>query len=333
MRRSTIALVCALGLSISCGEGGTGPAQRGDVEIALAFTGLRPLDPAREGSYQAWVLSSDTTSAGRFVPTRDGLATVVSPIRNPSRLMITVELPGDSDDRPSVHELLAGEFIGGSATLGIVRSVTGVSELETDPGHHALFTPSNNPELSFPSLEDAGLWVFAPVPSSTKHNNSRLKLSPLRAGWIYEGWIVHDYATATECWISYGKFLPDGFRDVNTRDDTGLGPFSGQEDFVNADPSTDMPGDDWVSNIHDLPVPCGLALPFDLNGNAERGVPSRWTHVITIEPRANKGETLLSERPFLMQPYRNPLGQGPPNEGRVIEYHPEFVPTGTATIR
>ncbi len=40
----------------------------------------------------------------------------------------------------------------------------------------------------------------------------------------------------------------------------------------------------------------------------------------------------MTERPFLVQPYRNPFGEGPPNEGRVVEYHPELVPTGTATI-
>ncbi len=328
-------MLCALAPAVSCGGGGTEPGELGGVTVQLQLSGLRVLDPGSEGSYQAWVIGSggNAISAGRFVPGGNGAATVVSPIENPASLLITVEPPGDVDNQPSVAELLAGSFQSGTAELSIVRSVTGVSELEANPGHHALFTPSNNPELSFPSYEDAGLWVFAPVPSSTKHNSHYLKLSPLRAGWIYEGWIVYDYGTASECWISYGKFLSDGFRDVRMRDDTGLGVFSGQQDYVNADNTVDMPGDDWVANIHNLPVPCGLTLPFDLNGNAERGIASRWTHVITIEPRSDKGEPLLAERPFLLQPYRNPLGQGPPNEGRVVEYHPEFVPRGTATIR
>ncbi len=324
---------------LACADG-TAEPQPGDIAVRVELVGLRALDASTEGSYEAWTFSPDgmAFSAGRFVPTGNAV-TVRSRIANPARFSITVEPPGDNDDRPSIHDLLGGEFVGGSATLTIVRSVTGVDDLEADPGHHALFTPSNNPDLSFPSIEDAGLWVFAPVPSQTKHNSHFLRLTPLRAGWIYEGWIVYDYGTATECWISYGKFLPDGFREVNTRDDTGLGIFSGQVDYVNAMPvDVDMPGDDWVSNIHGMPVPCGLTLPFDLNGQradeppAFEEIPSRWTHVITIEPIFDRGEDLLAERPFVMQPYRNPFGQGPPNEGREVEYHPEFVPGGTATI-
>ena len=322
--------------AISCGDGGTGPAEPGEVAVAFQFMGLRALEPATEGSYEAWVLEPDGTahSAGRFTLGAGGAVTVTSPIKNPSKIVVTIEPPGDTDDQPSVYELLGGAVEGGSAVLSIVRYVTGVSELESDPGHHVLFTPSNNPELSFPSVEDAGIWVFATVPSATKHNKHFLQLTPLRSGWIYEGWIVYDYGTGGECWISYGKFLPDEFREANTRDDTGLGVFSGQEDYVNALTfDVDMPGDDWVANIHDMPVPCGLTLPFDLNGNANQGIPSRWTHVITIEPRFDRGEDPVTERPFLFQPYRNPLGEGPPNEGRVVEYHPEFVPSGTATIR
>lgn len=314
---------------------GTGTAPRvGETAVRLELVGLRPLDAATEGSYAAWTVGADGTVffAGRFVPTEDPV-TVHSPIENPAALRITIEPPGDQDDAPSIHELLGGSFDGATANLSIVRSVTGVDELEADPGHHALFTPSNNPDLSFPSYEDAGIWVFAPVPSATKYNNHFLRLTPLRAGWIYEGWVVHDYGTPRECWISYGKFLPDGFREVNTRDDTGLGIFSGQFDYVNAMPvDVDMPGDDFVSNIHEKPVPCGLTLPFDLNGDAAQGIRSPWTHVITIEPTFDRGEEPLTEQPFLLQPYRNPFGEGPPNEGRVVEFYPELVPRGSATI-
>lgn len=81
-----------------------------------------------------------------------------------------------------------------------------------------------------------------------------------------------------------------------------------------------------------------LTLPFDLNGQRAdepplfQEIPSRWTHVITIEPMFDRGEDFLTDRPFPMQPYRNPYGQGPPNEGREVEYHSEFVPSGTATL-
>jgi hypothetical protein len=328
--------VLAIACTTACGgDGAAGPPEPGDTDIVLQLLGLQPLDQAVDGHYEAWAIGSDGTSrsAGHFVP-GTGSITVSSPIQNPAKLLITIEPPGDADGQPSASELLGGDFQGGTATLSIVRYVTGVSELEDEPGHHALFTPSNRFELGFPSIEDAGLWAFAPDPTKTTHRNYYLRLTPLRAGWTYEGWIVHEYGSPSECWVSYGKFLPDQFRLVNTRDDTGLGPFSGQVDYVNAMPiEVDMPGDDWVSNIHDMPVPCGLTLPFDLNGDAGAGIPSSWTHVITIEPMFNKGEPVLSERPFVLQPYRNPFGQGPPNEGRSVEYHPEFVPSGTATIQ
>ncbi len=76
-----------------------------------------------------------------------------------------------------------------------------------------------------------------------------------------------------------------------------------------------------------------MTLPFDLNGDADLGNPSRWTHVITIEPTFDLGEDRVPPRPFLLQPHRNAVGEGLPNEGRVVECHPEFVPSGTATIQ
>lgn len=329
-------MVVGVGILAFACDGDLGSLEFTTVRVNVAVTSLRPLDGQTEGAYEAWVIGSDGVprSMGRFIPPPDGKTTSLnSPIANPTELMITVEPPGDIDQTPSPSRLLGGRFSGGAAALSIVRYVTGVSELETDPGHHALFTPSNNPELSFPSFEDAGIWLFAPRPSETVHNSHFIWLTPLTAGWTYEGWIVQDYGTLDACWLSYGKFRPDEFRLVNTRDDTGLGIFSGQFDYENAMVETvDMPGDDWVANPHGVPIPCGLTLPLDLNGDAEQEIPSRWTHVISIEPLFDQGEDPLSPRPFGLQPYRNPFGDGAPNEGRVIEYHRELVPTGSAVL-
>jgi hypothetical protein len=306
------------------------------VDVDLALSGLRPVDPATEGTYEAWAIGSDGVirSAGRFVLPPDGRVTVRSPIENPEHFMLTVEPPGDVDEQPSPHKLLGGRFSGATAQLDVNRYVTAGIPLEPNPGSHVLFTPSDNGELGYPSYEDAGIWVFN-IKGDTADGSFYIKLTPLTAGWAYEGWAVRDYATDSAVWVSYGKFAPDHFRRVNRRDDTGLGPFSGQLDYRRAMPQEIVfPGDDWVANPYDLPVPGDLSLPFDLNGNFAEGSPSRWTHVITIEPWGpqREPEMPVDARPFLLQPYRNAIGEAPWDEPRVIEYHAELLPRGTATI-
>ncbi|MGH7698957.1 MAG: anti-sigma factor [Gemmatimonadales bacterium] len=308
----------------------------GATQVALALSGLRALDRASEGTYEAWAVGSDgsITSAGRFDWTLDGQTVVTSPIRNPTDFMITVEPPGDDDAHPSPHKLLGGAFVDGVAVLDVNRYVTAGIPLEPKPGTHVLFTPSDNAELGYPSYEDAGIWVFN-IGEDQEDGSFFITLTPLTAGWTYEGWVVRDYNTAGAVWVSYGKFAPDNFRRVNRRDDTGLGPYSGQIDYRYVMPQEIvMPGDDWLANPQSLPVPGGLTLPFDLNGNAAQGAPSRWTHVITIEPwgRNREPEMPYDARPFLLQPYRNPIGEGGPEVPRVIEFYPGALPRGTATL-
>lgn len=323
----------------ACGESGVGPPVTGDVDVLLEFTGLRALDPASEGTYEGWTIGSDGTihSAGRFVVPADGRTTVVSPITNPQYLIVTVEPPGDADATPSAHKLLGGQFAGDVAPLGIDRYVTGGIPLEPSPGTHVLFTPSDNLELPYPSNEDAGLWLFN-IHGDTVSGSFFLTFTPLTIGWAYEGWVVRDYGTPDAIWVSYGKFTPNIFKKQNGRDDTGVGPYSGQLDYRQWNPlEIVMPGDDWVANPHGYPLPGTLTdgdLPLDLNGDLNQGVASRWTHVITIEPWGPNREPEMPwlARPFLLQPYRNAIGEGLVDEPRTIEYHPEFLPSGSATI-
>ncbi len=326
------ALLLALALLSACGDETTGPT--GAVDVVLELENVRPLDPETEGSYQGWVVDGDDQihSAGRFTVGPALSATVASPIASPAHLFITVEPPGDADDAPSQQKLLGGTFQGDRAELGIVRYLTSGLELEEAPGTHALFTPSDNLELGYPSHEDAGIWLFN-LFGDTADASFYLDFTPLSRGWTYEGWVVRDYGSASEVWLSYGKFQPDQRRQARFRDDTGLGPFSGQIDYEHAMPQEIvMPGDDWVANPHGYPVPGGLELPLDLNGSAAEGIPSRYTHVITVEPMPDTAEAPWLARPFLVQPYRNAIGQGPPDERRVVELFPGGLPRGTARI-
>lgn len=326
------ALLLAGPLLTACDDGATGPS--GAVDVALELVNVRPLDPETEGSYEGWVVDGEDQvhSAGRFTLGAGLTATVSSPIAAPAYLFVTIEPPGDDDDAPSQQKLLGGPFSGGEAELGIVRYLTSGLELEEAPGTHALFTPSDNLELGYPSNEDAGIWLFN-LFGDTADASFYLDFTPLSRGWTYEGWVVRDHGSGSEVWLSYGKFQPDHRRQARFRDDTGLGPFSGQIDYEHAMPrEIVMPGDDWVANPHGYPVPGGLELPLDLNGSEAEGVPSRYTHVITIEPMPDTAEAPWLARPFLVHPYRNAIGQGPPDERRVIELFPAELPRGTARI-
>lgn len=329
-------VLAAAALFLGCaGEGGVGPPIEGQVDVTLSFERLPSLS-ADEGSYEAWAVGSDGSirSAGRFALSASGSATVTSPIENPEYFMITVEPPGDDDDQPSGHKLLGGRFSAGVAELDLNRYVTAGIPLEEEPGTHALFTPSDNAERGYPSFEDAGIWVFN-VGGDTLDGSFFITVTPLTAGWSYEGWVVRDYGTPDAVWLSYGKFAPDNFKRARYRDDTGLGFFSGQLDHRHAMPlEIVMPGDDWLDNPFSLPVPGDLSLPLDLNGDATQGIQSRFTHVITIEPWGpNRDPEMPHEaRPFSLRPYRNAIGEATAEVPRTIEYYPQELPKGTATI-
>lgn len=316
-----------------CGESVTIPA---GISLEITVAGVPPLDPNVEGVYEAWVVGAegDIVSVGRFSVTSDPSTRMLqSPIPDPAAVMITVEPPGDDDDDPSLHRLLGGRFNGGMATLDVSGYLTVVGiPLEANVGTHVLASFSETESRFVPN--EAGLWLFN-VGGDTLDGSYYLDFSPLTEGWAYEGWIVQDFDTAEAVWVSYGKFRPDPLRQANTRDDTGLGPFSGRNDYEFALAlQVRVPGDDWFANPLALPVPGGLVLPLDLNGDAASGTASRWTHVITIEPwGANRDpEPVTASRPFFLAPYRNAIGEGLPGDQRSIAFHVDELPTGTAAV-
>ncbi len=333
------AILGATGVLYSgCGGGETtAPPPGSSAVLELSLERLAALDPATEGRYETWVIApgGEIRSAGRFDAPAGGTGQLElnSPLGAPAFVMITVEPPGDTDDRPSQQKLIGGEVRDGSAALEYVNYLTPGIALEPAPGTHVLFTPSDNAELGYPSNEDAGLWMFN-IEGDTLRGDFYLTYTPLTRGWTYEGWIVYDYGTPAACWISYGKFQPNNRSKQDQRDDTGLGPFSGQLDYERAMPDEIVfPGDDWVSNPHGFEVPCGLELPFDLNGEPALGIESRWTHVITIEPDTEEDEPPVGRSPFFLRPYRNAFGEGFADEPRTILYYPDDLPSGTARIR
>lgn len=343
-----LGLAAAFGaIGTACdGEEPAGPPVQQATPLTLELSNLATLDPATEGSYEVWLTDSDGIdhSAGRFVASGTGTdrVSLTSPITNPVTIRVTLEPPGDNDQTRAPQSIISGPMSGSTATLDYISSLTAGLPFVEEPGTHKLFTPSDNGAGGYPSNEDAGVWLFQAAPGETGSAAFWLDFMPLRPEWTYEGWVVLDYGQPTEVWFSYGKFDIDVDKQAKFEDDTGFGPFSGRLDYV-SDPFDEiaMPGDDWVGNALGLPLPGGLSdtlLPLDLNGCAEatcrpfwRG-PSRFTHVITVEPITDRGEDPWLAEPFFVAPYRNPIGEGDPNVNRVLEYKPDELPSGVATI-
>jgi len=329
--RSWLALAA---VAAACGGGSdaTAPGVDAGNTIVLTTTGLPALDPARDGVYEAWVVDAGghAYSLGRFTP-GSGETRFESPAAGVRVFEVTVEPPGDVDGRPSALRVLRGDFARGRAELSVVDAVTRDGPLEETPGTFTMFTPSDNHTAPYPSHEEAGVWLFNVRPRETPQNDMWVRLTPLHAGWTYEGWMVRDFGTPGEIWLSYGKFLPDVTGALSDKDDTGWGPFSGVVDFRTGSVE-EFPGDDWISNPLGFPFPSELTLPLNLREKNTSGQ-LRWTHVITIEPASDRGEPIGSEHPFVLRPYRDlfgDLGSGVP---RKITYRPEAVPHGLVEVR
>jgi hypothetical protein len=304
----------------ACGEDPAAPESGAAIEIV--FTDLHAI-PAETGSFEVWVHNgTDTLSVVRLPHGSGAIAPFgfEMPMSGAVGALVTLEAPGDADAVPSRSVVLEGGFAGSTARLAVEGALTDGRPLEDAPGAHSLFTTSNNVELGYPSFENAGLWLFTVTPSRNRHGTREVKLTPLRRGWIYEGWIVRQ--GEPEIWISYGKYRPDELSLLRSRDDSGAGPFSGDEDFRNAGVE-DVPGEEWtstrVAGQIGVSLPTGLTLPLALDAVDAQGRPA-WHHVITIEPSFDEIEGPLEGRPFVVRPYENAIGPGGPGDPRTIQF-------------
>lgn len=338
-RPRTAALVrLALGAGIACqaacGSDGTGSTGVGaGATLRLAITGLGALGPGA-GRYEAWVVNraGAATSLGTWTTLDGGSVTATVPAADADAVMVTWEAATDVNPAPSTHVILRGTLRGGAADLSVVGAVTQANvELHRAPGQFTMFSPSDNAKHGYPSFEESGVWLFNMAPRQLPQNDMWVRLGQLQPGWVYEGWMVRDLGQSGAIWLSYGKFLPDATGAINTRDDTGWGPFSGVLDYKTAG-EEEFPGDDWISNPLNLPFPAGLSLPLNLREKTVTGA-LRWTHAITVEPSSDRGEAVSAERPFVIRPYRDLFGEGEPGIPRTINFRPDGVPAGRVTVQ
>ena len=336
MRRGTTtrSLVLALSLVVSAcgGADPTGMTPAG-AAFELSVSGLLPLDASRDGRYEAWMVdrAGALHSLGRVDPQSGSSFSFANPAADAASFAITYEPRGDAEPGASQHVLMRGTFRGGRATLSVEGAVTaGDQPLRERPGQFTMFSPSNNFRSGYPSNEESGVWLFNMAPRETPQNDMWVRLTPLQAGWVYEGWMARDIDTPNAVWLSYGKFLPDASGAVNSRDDTGWGEFSGVTDYLKGE--EEFPGDDWISNPLGYQMPGGLPLPLDLREKTPGGA-GRWTHLITIEPSSDRGEAVTTPRPFTVRPYRDPFGDGGPGVPRTITFRAGGVPKGEVVLR
>ena len=316
---------------LSCGEDPTAPPVGAGTRLVLTTTALPPLDPQREGFYEAWAIdgAGRAHSLGIVTPGIDN--SIVSPVAGVVAVEVTVEPPGAPDDTPSAQRLLRGAIRGAVVELSIPGAVTqGDLQLHRQPGTFTMFSPSDNSWAGYPSHEESGVWLFNVRPRITPQNDAWVRLTQLNSGWTYEGWMVRDFGTPNAIWLSYGKFIPDQSGAVSGRDDTGWGPFSGVLDFQTAG-EEEFPGDDWISNPLNFPFPAELTLPLDLREKNTAGA-SRWTHVITIESSRDRGEQIGTEQPFFIRPYHDPFGDGASDEPRIITFDDRTIPHARVVI-
>ena len=308
----------AAGLVTACTDSTSTGVEDGAV---LELHHLAMPNPTTEGHLEVWLFEGGTAhSGGRIRPTGGPLELELTGIpARPDSVVVTLEPPGDRAEGPSRYRILRGRLEGGAADLRVDGALTNHFPLEREPGAHSLYTTSNNAYAGYPSLEDAGMWLFNMFPATNPTGERWVQLSQLKPEWVYEGWIVYRAGTAEETWVSYGKFRPDPQGFLTSRDNTGSGPFSGDLDFRNSGVE-EVPGDEWTTANLEFQLPASFQLPLDLNAVDGSG-DALWHHAITVEPAFDASEPLRSERPFMIRPYGNPIGAGDAHVPRFIQYH------------
>lgn len=233
------------------------------AELLLAADGLPSLDDFHV--YEGWIMVNNTAaSIGRFTVSESGELSQTSftvdadELNNASAFVISVEPEPDNDAAPTDVHILAGSFIGNSATLSIGHESAIGTGFSSVAGKYILATPTNDENTD----ELSGIWWLVPG----EPNTPSLQLPELNDGWIYEGWVV-----INEVPVSTGKFSETNMADMSARHSATL-------------PAPEFPGEDFLRN-----APAGLTFPTNLSG--ERAV-------ISVEPDPDNSEAPFAIKPL-----------------------------------
>lgn len=261
-------------------------------DLVLNLNGLEDL--GSNFVYEGWIIVNGApVSTGRFssITFPQTFEVNTEQLNSAVKFVLTIEPNVDSDSAPAATKILAGDFVGNSATVGL-EPVAASGDFNDSWGKFFLRTPTDETGTNNGNDEN-GVWFGAPgMPPATG-----LGLPVLNDGWKYEGWVVVD---------GVGPLTTGTFTSFTTADDSN--DFSGTQN--NAGPP--IPGEDFFNN-----APAGFTFPLDVRGR---------TVVISVEPNPDN-----SPAPFLLKPLVGMAGTATAPTTHDLALNAASFPTGTVT--
>jgi hypothetical protein len=248
--------------------------------------------------YEGWIIvSGSPVSTGTFTVNDSGVLSSTAFTVNSTQLagattfVLSIEPAVDTDPAPAATKLLAGDFSGNIAAVGL-GPVTSSGDFNSASGVFFLRTPTDEMPGSMNNGNDQyGVWFGTPGAPPT----SGLNLPALADGWKYEGWVVVDGTGP----LTTGTFTTFGAVDSSNE-------FSGTENNV----GPPIPGEDFFNS-----APAGFTFPLDVRGR---------TIVISVEPSPDN-----SSAPFLLKPLVGTAGTATAPTTNNFNLNASSFPTGT----
>lgn len=234
------------------------------ADLTLAINGLPMLDDFH--SYEGWIMVNGTpVSTGKFSVDETGsldqntFTVNADDLAAANKFIVTIEPdPDNSPDATDIH-IIAGSFIGNSASLSIGNESAIGTTFNTVVGKYILATPTDGEETN----ELSGIWWLVPG----NNPSPSLELPTLPDGWMYEGWVEINGTP-----VSTGKFSEVDQKDMASPYSAALeGPA--------------FPGEDFLRN-----APAGLTFPTNLAG--ERAI-------ISVEPNPDNSNEPFDIKPLI----------------------------------
>jgi hypothetical protein len=261
-------------------------------DLTLNFTGLEEL--GIDFVYEGWIIVNGLpVSTGTFtsITFPQTFAVNTAQLNSATTFVLSIEPTVDQDPGPSATKLLAGDFAGSTAMVGL-GPVTTSGDFNTSIGVFFLRTPTDETGANNGNDEN-GVWFGMPGMPPT----AGLTLPALDSGWKYEGWVVVD---------GVGPLTTGTFTNLDTVDDSNI--FSETDNNV----GPPIPGEDFFNN-----APAGFTFPLDVRGR---------TVVISVEPVPDN-----SLAPFLLKPLVGTAGMATAPTTYNLNLNAASFPTGNVT--